>query len=132
MSGKNETRQQTAQWLKQNYPDRLIAVGDCGLIPFVYGGLVLDIFGLNSLKFTHQFGKNRNDYINYLMRQNPDFFLIVSKSTHKLDPVYPSEKKITALPEFISNYVLEKKFLNKKERYHYFVYRKQGKKIQKV
>lgn len=85
----NELRTQVAYWLNKNtQPNYKITVGDCGLIPFLYNGYVIDSYCLNSANFTKKpINYSYQKFANWILNsKKPELIILMAfiKNNNKL------------------------------------------------
>ena len=67
------------EWLRENVPEgQLVAVGDCGLIPFFSGSHVVDLFGLNDYRIARTWGDHRisQEGVDYVFERDPAIVIL--------------------------------------------------------
>lgn len=122
-------RHQIALWLRDHVKEaEVVTVSDCGLIPFLYDGTVIDTYCLNNPDITQKpidfsYARFINDVLN---RQKPDY-VILSAVTQQ-DKAYgsPFDEMIIKSSLFHQVYVKVKRFMvgDMLNGYFYDIYRR--------
>lgn len=103
------------------------AVGDVGLIGYVFRGSILDLYGLNSYAFTRQDKKDFRKYLPRLLGERPDAFVFVAEEKGGAVVAHHAvDKVLMQHPDFQAAYVLAETFRHPESRYFYAVYERRG------
>lgn len=68
-----------ARWIEENVEDdQLVALGDCGIIPYYSQARVLDLFGLNDYRIAQTWEDHHlsQEGVDYVFEQEPDFVVL--------------------------------------------------------
>lgn len=107
----NQLRLDTARWLQQHVKHpQAVALGDCGLIPYVFKGTVIDSYCLNSIDF----GKapilySYQRFSQWLLNERkPEYIVLIGLASNRRDLntlyVPHTEKYLLQSPLFKSRY----------------------------
>lgn len=88
-----------------------VATGDVGRLGWAVEGTVLDTFGLTSSEFTHTFHRDIDRYVDWVIDQRPDcFVLLVYRLEQGWKPAYYSDIRILADNTVRNEYRLTQRF----------------------
>lgn len=117
------SRAATAAWIAAHVPaTHSVMLGDVGTVGYVLRHRIVDLFGLNDEAFAHRFRRNRRAYATQRLHESPTVVVVVSKSTHELEPRYATERRVVADPLFSEAYTLREVVRSPVEPYHYWIY----------
>jgi hypothetical protein len=106
-----------AAWIKEHDPpDTLLAVSDCGVIPYEARVRVLDMFGLIDLAIARDGFSTTS-----VLDRRPDYIVVVSRSAETLDAHFRYEADLVADPRFARGYRQVRTFASP-EAYHLFLF----------
>jgi hypothetical protein len=78
-------------------PQARVATGDVGRLGWAIRGTILDTFGLTSYEFTRRFDRDIDRYIDWVIEQRPDCFVILAQRDRQgWKPFYYSDYRILA------------------------------------
>jgi len=122
--GKSAIREKIGIYLSKKYGDEgSIAIGDIGLVGYIFKNTVYDIFGLTSYKFTLVYKRNVSKYVNYILSKRPDTIVIcVIRKEGLLFPRYEAGRIVISNPSFRNEYKKTIMFVNPIYNYHYIIY----------
>jgi hypothetical protein len=124
-----EDRRALGDWLLARLgPDDVYVVGDCGLIPYVSRGVVIDAFCLNSAEMTSPpISGDRDRFVERVFERQPRFLVVHSRDSEELVPA-PAYGFYPALVKHrrFAQYRLVTKFGVAGEGYFYWVYERRG------
>jgi hypothetical protein len=117
------SRARVAAFVVQHFPvSYRVAVGDAGVISYVLSNPIIDVFGLNDERLTHQFGGNHRKYNRALIAERPELFVLTSSSLDDLAPRFSVERGIVRDSRFKARYVWVRKIAARTKDYHYWVF----------
>ncbi len=107
-----------AEWVNHHERnDALLAVSDCGLIPYVARVNVLDLFGLNDVSIA------RNGFsAESVLDRRPDLIVVTSGSTRDVEPLFPWEAALVSHPRFSREYRWVRTFDASPYSYHLWLF----------
>jgi hypothetical protein len=124
-----ELRQDVASWLTQHVKENeQVSLGDCGLIPYLYQGPIIDSYCLNNLAMT-----KKPIYYSYprftewlLYTKKPAYIILLSLLTTKKAYYPPSDLILLSNADFNQQYKKIKRFEMGTERggYQYSIYKR--------
>ncbi len=102
-------------------PGTVLALSDCGLVPYVSEARILDLWGLND----RTIARRGFDAVEVLDRK-PDLIALVSRDADRLDPFFGWEGALAAQPRFLREYRWVRTFASTPYDYHLFLYERVG------
>lgn len=126
----NQLRMDVANWLnKQVKPNETVTLGDCGLIPYYYGGNVIDTYCLNNLDITQApINYSYRRFTQWLLdSKKPDYIILLALITRQKAFYPPSDFILQKSPVFARDYHEIKRFVMgqaDKAGYKYVIYQK--------
>lgn len=94
--------QPLAERVRQNQtPGTLLALSDCGFVPYVSRAQVLDLWGLNDIEIARD-GFN----VRRVVARSPRYVALVSRSAQQFDPLFSWEGALAQDPLFRERYRL--------------------------
>lgn len=122
--GKSLTRRALGNYLNNKYGENgSIAVGDVGLIGYIFKGTIYDMFGLNDYTFTIKYRKNASKYADYILAKKPDAIVICVKNKNgAIVPRYKIGEIMSNKFDFKKKYIYISLYKNLTYNYHYSLY----------
>lgn len=127
----NRLRHDVGDWLNTHLKkSETVSLGDCGLIPYLYEGTVIDSYCLNNLAFTKspiEYSYPR--FAEWLVNtKKPDYIILLSLMTLKKAYYPPSDLILLGKMDFYLNYQKVKRFAISNERggYQYIIYKRKS------
>lgn len=127
----NQLRADVAKWLTQNLKKSdSISLGDCGLIPYLYRGHVIDSYCLNNAEMTKQpiyYSYNRfNQWL--LTQKKPNYIILLALLGANKAYYPPSDLGLLHHPMFHQHYKELKRFMmgTTQGGYQYVIYRQKS------
>lgn len=103
---KMNLRKKIGHYLNDNLDKRAwIAVGDCGMIPYVSHSNIIDLYCLNSTAYVEPpISKKVDRFVDYLLNQCPEVIILISNSSKHFRPRYSINQVIFDSPVFQQKY----------------------------
>ena len=123
--GRTSLRTDLVRWMQEHSkPTDRVAIGDVGLVGYLLPNPIVDLFGLNSTRFTHEMKGNRRKFVRSIVSDRPELIVLVSRTPKKWLPKYGTDKHVTKARVFRKHYRLEARLPAPIGRYSYWIHRR--------
>lgn len=122
----SETRRALSNWIEKNVKSHeRVAMGDCGLVPFLTTRRIIDTYCLNAREMTSpHISLSYDRYASWLMTQSkPEYVIIVTMTQHHRHYYQPLDTLLLKNSLFNQLYKKSKRF-NVRADYYYDVYQR--------
>jgi hypothetical protein len=117
-------RRDLGAYLQTNLrPGEIYAIGDTGLVPFLAGGVALDLYCLNCREATMPPIERAPDRLaDWVLSRRPRFIVIQASNSASNRGVWPADRALQAHPTLEKNYSREQAFGGGDDPLHYLVF----------
>ena len=124
--GKTHIRKEIGQYLDEKYGNNgSVAIGDIGLVGYLFKSTIYDLFGLTSYEYTLKYKKDKAAYIDWILAKKPDAIVIcVRQKKNAMIAKYKEGRIIMKDPSFITKYRATALYKNPVLNYHYEIFEK--------